>query len=119
MDLNSAPGFRLTPLLIIPVLSFIFQFLSAKTSMSTTQMDDSTPGAGMTKNMMYTMPLMSFVMCISLPIVSVFTGQQVHYSSISSRSLLIIIMIMLIWIRLLKRAVRRLQEEKEKRTFSI
>ena len=68
MDLNSAPGFRLTPLLIIPVLSFIFQFLSAKTSMSTTQMDDSTPGAGMTKSMMYTMPLMSFVMCISLPI---------------------------------------------------
>ena len=36
--------------------------------MSTTQMDDSTPGAGMTKSMMYTMPLMSFVMCISLPI---------------------------------------------------
>lgn len=68
MDLNSAPGFRLTPLLIIPVLSFIFQFLSAKTSMTTTQMDDSTPGAGMTKSMMYTMPLMSFVMCISLPI---------------------------------------------------
>ena len=68
MDLNSAPGFRLTPLLIIPVLSFIFQFLSAKTSMSTNQMDESTPGAGMTKSMMYTMPLMSFVMCISLPI---------------------------------------------------
>ena len=62
MDLNSAPGFRLTPLLIIPVLSFIFQFLSAKTSMSTNQMDESTPGAGMTKSMMYTMPLMSFVM---------------------------------------------------------
>ena len=68
MDLNSAPGFRLTPLLVIPVLSFIFQFLSAKTSMSSNQMDESTPGAGMTKSMMYTMPLMSFVMCISLPI---------------------------------------------------
>ena len=63
MDLNSAPGFRLTPLLVIPVLSFIFQFLSASN-----QMDESTPGAGMTKSMMYTMPLMSFVMCISLPI---------------------------------------------------
>ena len=36
--------------------------------MSTNQMDESTPGAGMTKSMMYTMPLMSFVMCISLPI---------------------------------------------------
>lgn len=32
------------------------------------RMDESTPGAGMTKSMMYTMPLMSFVMCISLPI---------------------------------------------------
>ena len=67
MDLNSAPGFRLTPLLIIPVLSFIFQFLSAKTSMSTTQMDDSTPGAGMTKSMMYTMPLISVVFGFTLP----------------------------------------------------
>ncbi|MFR2776589.1 MAG: YidC/Oxa1 family membrane protein insertase [Anaerostipes sp.] len=68
MDLNSAPGFRLTPLMIIPVLSFIFQFLSAKTSMASTQTDENAPGAGMTKSMMYTMPLMSFVMCITLPI---------------------------------------------------
>ena len=67
MDLNSAPGFRLTPLLIIPVLSFIFQFLSAKTSMSTNQMDESTPGAGMTKSMTVMMPLMSLYFCLVTP----------------------------------------------------
>lgn len=68
IDINATPGFRISPLLIVPILSFIFQFLSAKTSMSTSQMDENTPGAGMTKSMMYTMPLMSLFMCLSLPV---------------------------------------------------
>lgn len=67
MDITATPGFKLTPLLIVPILSFVFQFLSAKSSMSTNQMGDDAPGAGMTKSMMYTMPLMSLFMCITLP----------------------------------------------------
>ena len=70
--------------------------------MSTTQMDDSTPGAGMTKSMMYTMPLMSFVMCISLPIgIGLYWSASALFQYIQQVAL-IIIMIMLIWIRLLK-----------------
>ena len=68
INIQATPGFRLTPLLLVPIASFIFQFLSAKTSMSNTQMDENAPGAGMTKSMMYTMPLMSLFMCISLPV---------------------------------------------------
>lgn len=68
INIQNTPGFRLSVYLIIPILSFVFQFLSAKTSMSTNQMDENAPGAGMTKSMMYTMPLMSFVMCLTLPV---------------------------------------------------
>ena len=67
LNIQETPGFRLSIMMIVPVLSFVFQFLSAKTSMSNSQMDDSTPGAGMTKSMMYTMHLMSFFICITLP----------------------------------------------------
>lgn len=68
INIQNTPGFRFSIYLIVPILSFIFQFLSAKTSMSSNQMEDNAPGAGMTKSMMYTMPLMSFVMCLTLPV---------------------------------------------------
>lgn len=67
LNIQDTPGFKLSIMMIVPVLSFIFQLLSAKTSMASTQTDENTPGAGMTKSMMYTMPLMSFFMCITLP----------------------------------------------------
>lgn len=66
LNIQDTPGFRLSIMMIVPVLSFVFQLLSAKTSMSSTQTDDN-PAAGMTKSMMYTMPVMSFFMCITLP----------------------------------------------------
>lgn len=68
INIQATPGFKLSPLLLVPIASFLFQFLSAKTSMSNTQMDENAPGAGMTKSMMYTMPLMSLFMCITLPV---------------------------------------------------
>lgn len=66
LNIQDTPGFRLSIMMIVPILSFIFQLLSAKTSMSSSQTDDN-PAAGMTKSMMYTMPVMSFFMCITLP----------------------------------------------------
>lgn len=76
IGINDIPGFRLSPLLIVPILSFVFQFLSMRTSMSTSQTSADAPGAGMTKSMMYTMPLISLFMCLSLP-----TGLGVYWTA--------------------------------------
>ncbi|MDD4371614.1 MAG: YidC/Oxa1 family membrane protein insertase [Anaerostipes sp.] len=65
IDIQNAPGFRLTPYLIIPLASVIFQYLTMRTSMS--NMDSDNPAAGMSKSMMLMMPLMSLFMCITLP----------------------------------------------------
>lgn len=65
INITQAPGFRLSVYLLIPVLAAGAQFVSAKVSMGV--MDDSNPAAATSKNMMLVMPIMSFVMCISLP----------------------------------------------------
>lgn len=67
INIEYVPGMKPSIYWIIPVLSFLFQFLSMKTSMSNNQTAADAPGAGMTKSMMYTMPVISAFMCITLP----------------------------------------------------
>lgn len=66
INIQNTPGFKLSIYLIIPILSAFFQYLSARTSMA--DMDSDNPAAGMSKNMMLMMPLMSLFMCITLPV---------------------------------------------------
>lgn len=68
IDLTSAPGFAFTIALIIPVLSFIFQYLSMHV---TPQQAPSDPAQEQTmktmKTMLNIMPIMSLIVCITVP----------------------------------------------------
>lgn len=67
INLMDAPGFRLTPALIFPILAGVFSFLSSKLMMvNQPNMKDSPMGNSM-KTMNYTMPLFSAFICVSLP----------------------------------------------------
>lgn len=70
INISEAPGWKISWALIIPITSAVFQFLSTKT-MQTPQAEDSDPAtaqsAKMMKSMMYTMPIMSLIICVSLP----------------------------------------------------
>jgi len=72
LDLASAPGFALTPALLIPILAGVTQWLSAKT-MQTNQPEEANPAEeGNTmmqsmKMMTTTMPLISAIFCVSMP----------------------------------------------------
>lgn len=65
INISEAPGYKLTWALLIPILSTLFQYLSMK--VGTSQQSNDTPGGGMMKTMMITMPLMSLFFTISLP----------------------------------------------------
>lgn len=69
INLTSAPGFALTTAIIIPILSMIFQFLSMHATPQQTTSDDPTQQATMKtmKMMMNVMPIMSFLVCVSVP----------------------------------------------------
>lgn len=73
LDLASAPGFALTPALIIPVLAGVSQWISTKmiqTSQPTEAnpaQEDENPMAQSMKMMTTTMPLISAFFCISMP----------------------------------------------------
>lgn len=66
INISEAPGFKLGLPFLIPVASALFQYLSMKVSMSKQQGGDANSQA-MMKSMAVTMPLMSFIVCISLP----------------------------------------------------
>lgn len=66
INISDAPGFKLGLPLLIPILSALFQYLSMKVSMSRNSNSEDT-SATMMKSMSVTMPLMSFVICISMP----------------------------------------------------
>lgn len=65
INITQSPGFRISAYLLIPIIAAGAQYLSAKVSMG--NMDDSNPAAATSKNMMMFMPIMSFVMCVTLP----------------------------------------------------
>lgn len=70
INISEAPGWKLSWALIIPITSAVFQFLSTKT-MQMPQAEASDPAtaqsAKMMKSMTYTMPIMSLIICVSLP----------------------------------------------------
>ena len=67
INISEAPGFQLTPALLIPILSALFQYLSTKT-MRMPQADDANPMSGnMMKSLNVSMPVMSFFICVSFP----------------------------------------------------
>ena len=71
VNLINAPGFRLTPALIIPILAGLSQWFSTKlltaNTTADTSQDTDNPMASSMKTMNNVMPLMSVFFCISLP----------------------------------------------------
>lgn len=68
IDLTTAPGFALTIALIIPVLSFIFQYLSMHVTPQQAPADPTQEQTMKTmKTMLNVMPFMSLFICITVP----------------------------------------------------
>ena len=68
IDLVSTPKFALTAAIIIPILSFIFQFLSMKVAPMQAGDDPAQQATmGMMRTMMYIFPVFSFFICMSVP----------------------------------------------------
>ncbi|MBQ1328720.1 MAG: YidC/Oxa1 family membrane protein insertase [Eubacterium sp.] len=69
INLSEAPGFALTWALIIPIASFVFQFLSMKVMPAAPTTGDAQQEAQMKsmKTMMYVMSLFSFFITVSVP----------------------------------------------------
>lgn len=69
INLTTVPGWALTTALIIPILSFVFQFLSMKVTPQQ-KSDDPAQQATMRsmKMMMNVMPLFSFFICLNVPV---------------------------------------------------
>lgn len=66
VNISDAPGFHIGLPLLIPILSGLFQYLSMKVSMSkNTNPEDASQT--MMKSMSISMPIVSFVLCISMP----------------------------------------------------
>ncbi len=65
INITQAPGFKLSVCLIIPIIAAGSQFISTKISMAT---QPQVEGAESMNSMMMTMPLVSFFMCITLPV---------------------------------------------------
>ena len=72
LNIADAPGWKLSIALVVPIVSALLQFLQTKISMKSSQnnnVDKSQQTANnMMKGMMYYMPVMSLIFCISLPI---------------------------------------------------
>ncbi len=76
INISDTPGWKLSVAILVPILSAVFQFISTKISMASTNQQamynpDNPQAAqtqGMMNSMLYTMPLMSLFICISLPV---------------------------------------------------
>jgi len=67
INISEAPGYRLTWALLIPLVSVICNFLSIKLSMAKTGQTGDATADSMMKSMMITMPIMSALICITMP----------------------------------------------------
>ena len=67
INISEAPGYRLTWALLIPLVSVICNFLSMKVSMAKTGDSGNATADSMMKSMMITMPIMSALICITMP----------------------------------------------------
>lgn len=67
INISEAPGYRLTWALLIPLVSVVCNFLSMKVSMAKTGQSGDRTADSMMKSMMITMPIMSALICITMP----------------------------------------------------
>lgn len=67
INISEAPGYHISWAILIPISSVIFNYLSMKVSMSKTGQSGDATADNMMKSMMFTMPLMSLFIGISLP----------------------------------------------------
>ena len=69
LNLQTTPSTKiLSPMILIPILAAVTQFLSIKLTQTNTPQQQDQAGAGMMKGMNYTMPIMSLIFCFILPI---------------------------------------------------
>ena len=72
LNIANAPGWHISIALIIPILAALLQFIQSKITMKSSQNNNLDPNQqtanNMMKGMMYYMPIMSLVFCITLPI---------------------------------------------------
>lgn len=69
INISEAPGYKLSWALLIPIASAFFQYLSMKVSSSNTvSQSENDAGGAMLKSMQVTMPLVSFFLCITMPV---------------------------------------------------
>ena len=66
INISEAPGYKITPALLIPITSALFQFISMKVSNANNTSTGNDAASSMMKTMQF-MPLMSFFVCITLP----------------------------------------------------
>ena len=67
INIGQVPGLKFNAYLLIPVLSLILNIISIKMMNANNKMDKDNPAAGMMKSMNMFMPVMSFVMGVTLP----------------------------------------------------
>lgn len=68
INISEAPGYKLSWALLVPIASAFFQYLSMKISSGNTPQTGDTASNTMMKSMQITMPLVSFFICITLPV---------------------------------------------------
>ncbi|MBQ3514169.1 MAG: YidC/Oxa1 family membrane protein insertase [Lachnospiraceae bacterium] len=67
INIGQVPGLHFNAYLLIPVLSLVLNIISIKMMNANNKMDKDNPAAGMMKSMNMFMPVMSFVMGVTLP----------------------------------------------------
>lgn len=67
INIAEAPGWKISPALVIPLAAGLFQFLSSKILQNPQQTQGNDMANSMMKSMIYTMPLFSIVMCVGMP----------------------------------------------------
>ncbi len=89
INLTEAPGYKLSWALIIPIMSFVFQFLSMKV-MPAQSTGDPQQDASMKsmRTMTYIMPFFSFFICLSVP-----AGVGLYWAASAAIGLLITVLI--------------------------
>ena len=68
INISEAPGYKLSWALVIPIASAFFNYLSMKVTSSNTPQTGDNMSNTMMKSMQISMPLMSFFLCMTLPV---------------------------------------------------
>ncbi len=68
INISEAPGYHLSPALIVPLASALFQFLAMKVGTASNGQQQNDQAASMMKSMQIMMPVMSAIICITMPV---------------------------------------------------